>query len=150
MMRVRALAVALALAAIPAMTGCGSTASTSKPMSKEKFFAKAEAICARLVAQIKPIHNTDIGVVAPKIATYERAALDDFNKLTPPSYIADDWQQIINDQQAIADITVKLGEYSKAKNNKQVRTLLTAGENAQRKMLATARADGFEVCSHIA
>jgi hypothetical protein len=146
---------ALALTTALATTGCGSSStssssSSSSAMTREQFMAGAETICARLDAHIKPLHNTNFAQVAPVIVGYERAALIDMQRLTPPASLAEDWKQIVTDEQMIAEDTAKLGEYSKANNTSATLTIFHTAEKLQQQMLATATRDGFRECSHFA
>lgn len=149
--------VALMLAATTlAASGCGGVTKSSTPTAQAtqsqqgnaEFIRQADAICARLNAQVAPIHDTNFATVAPRLATLEQAALADLAKLTPPASIAGDWKQIVTSQQTIAEDTVKLGQYGKANNLNGARTLFFTIDDVQKQMIATAHRDGFRDCSH--
>ena len=147
---------ALAFSAMLVFAGCGgsSASKTSKgesaSMTSGQFIAKADTICARFKNKVAPLHNTNLAIVAPQLVAVERGALLELNKLTPPSSMAEDWKQILADQQQITEDTTKLGEYGKANNVSAERTLFYTGEKIQQQMTATAAQDGLKNCADIA
>jgi hypothetical protein len=133
-----------------AISGCGGSSQQAKQLTRQQLLAKADAICARLVAQVTPIHESDVSRAAPRIVAYERAALSDLNKLTAPSSLAYDWNQILETQQEVSNETIKLAQLTEEKNTGAARIVLTNLGKLQHEMLTIAARDGFKECSHIA
>jgi hypothetical protein len=63
--------------------------------------------------------------------------------------MANDWKQILDAAQRIADDTAKLGQYAKENNVKAEIPLYTADRPRQQQALATATRDGFKECAKV-
>jgi predicted nucleic acid-binding protein len=152
-MRIR-LSVLVLVAATLLSAGCGG--GSSKALTQAELIGKADTICVRLKTQLSgPALNAEIGNVssvariASRRAAIERAALAELGKLTPPTSLASDWQQVIADRRILADDLVKLGEYAKANNVKSLDALYLSSAKVGVRMIAMAKRDGFKQCSRV-
>jgi hypothetical protein len=133
-----------------AASGCGSS---PKPLTRAELTAKADTICEGVTTKLKSKtikSQRDIARVAPELASFEQAALDDLSKLVPPAALADDWKQFVAGAQTLAENTAKLGEYAKANNLKAAGHLITASEAVQQRMVVIAKRDGLKACEQVA
>ncbi len=166
MSRTRLIALALVATALT-VAGCGGSTKTvgatqassvgstqssspSGALTRSELIAKADPICRRVNAEISAkVYRTaaSIGQLAPELASFEQAATTELRSLTPPASLAQDWHQIVADNQTRAEDTAKLGEYIRAKKQAAANSLLISTGPIQRQMLAIAARDGFNDCS---
>lgn len=148
----RKCAAATALATtVLALAGCGGSA--EKPLTRSELTAKANAICKTVTTKLATKNITtqqDIARVAPELASFEQTALTELGKLVPPAALASDWKQFVTDAGTLAENTLKLGEYAKAKALKAARGLIDSSETVQRRMQTTAKRDGIVECEQAA
>jgi hypothetical protein len=90
----RAALIALALAVL--LPGCGGA--SGKPLTKEEYASKADAVCGKYNEQIKSFANpknlSDLAKVADKTLPILDQAIADLTKLKPPASekaLADQW-----------------------------------------------------------
>jgi hypothetical protein len=90
----RAALIALALAVL--LPGCGGA--SGKPLTKEEYASKADAVCGKYNEQIKSFANpknlSDLAKVADKTLPILDQAIADLTKLQPPASekaLADQW-----------------------------------------------------------
>lgn len=145
---------ALALAATTlAMSGCGGSSSSAKPLTRAELIAKADVICRRVnvkFASSKVASQQDLARVSSEIASYERQAFAELSKLVPPTSLANDWAQILTVTHTFADNTAKISEYAKSSNVAAERVLFASSQTIRQQMTATARRDGFSDCGQTA
>jgi hypothetical protein len=158
----RTYLTALAITAL-AVTGCGASTKSSgtsgsitsseaaeQTLTRPNLIAKADAVCHRV--NMKRTSNKigsqqEIAHSATELASYERHALTELNKLVPPAFLANDWRQILANRQTIADDTLAVGRDVNSNNVTAAHTLLSEIEQVQRRMFAIARRDGFNDCA---
>jgi hypothetical protein len=140
------------IAATLSVVGCGGGA--SKALSLSDLIARGDAICQRLNAEFSaapPVRGPqDIARISPQRAAMERTVAAELSRLTPPSSITRDWQQIIAYRRMLAEDTIKLGEYAKANNIEGMRLVFYSSVSLQERLLATGKHDGFTNCSRLA
>lgn len=138
----------IAMAAI--MFGCGAS---SKALTRAELVAKADAICGRLHrihASMSIKTRQDVGVVLPRVASYEQAAIGELEKLTPSESMAADWKQILAADRRLANYTRMYAQSVAADNSRAARALLSSAVNVQKTMAAAAQRDGFKECAGFA
>jgi hypothetical protein len=144
----RLAAVALATATLAA-SGCGS----AKPLTRAELIAKADVICKTVTVKLAGTHiktQQDFARIAPKLASFEQSALAELSKLVPPAELENDWKLFVAGAQTLAENTAKLGEYAKANNLKQARSLITSSQAVQQRMMTIAKRDGLKNCEQVA
>lgn len=79
-------------------TGCGSSASPSKPLTRTELTAKANAICRRVVSRVdwSKVSPAGLSRIVDRLAALEEQAASELEKLTPPPSIADEWRLIVD------------------------------------------------------
>jgi hypothetical protein len=131
------------------VAGCGGSSETAS-LSQTDLIAKADAICARVHVEYHANGYTtpqSIARLAPIVAGYEQTGVDELRELRPPASMVSDWNLIVDNAQAIAQDTAKLGQYARENNLKAATPLFTADRQVQQRALATARRDGFKDCA---
>jgi len=140
---------ALALAAVTLASGCGGSSKATRLTSAE-LIAKADAICARVHAEFHANGYSSLqsmALRAPRVAADEQTGARELRELTPPAAMADDWKQIVENAEAIAAETAKLGEDAKHDTLAELTPMLNTGEQRDRRVLAIAARDGFKQCA---
>jgi hypothetical protein len=130
--------------------GCGAS---SKALARAELVAKADAICGRLhrIHTSMPIKSRqDIGIILPRVASYEQAAIAELEKLTPLESMAADWKQILAADRRLASYTRMYAQSIVSDNIRSARALLSSAVNVQKTMAAMARRDGFKECAGFA
>lgn len=135
-------------------TSPSTTAATGKALSAPRLVAQADAICGKLnqeLAAAKDEYGTQAQAarVAAQRAGVEQTALNELSKLTPPTAIADDWQQMIADRRALIEDLNKASADATAKDLKAENAVLLVGTGLGPKMLAAADRGGFKGCGHV-
>jgi len=85
----------------------------------------------------------------PPLVAYERSALVEFEKLTPPASLAADWKLIVENFRILVDDNAKTAEYGKKGNFKGLEELNTPNNRATGQIVVLARNDGFGDCTRI-
>lgn len=153
------LAALTLMATTLAASGCGGS-SASQRLTRGELIAKADAICNRakakrasvkITTQQKITKQQETGRAMSQVAAYEHAAAAELAKLTPPTSMAGDWNQIVAATQTLAADIVRVSEYAKANRLKAASGLIfpAIGE-AERQIVTTARRNGFKDCARIA
>lgn len=146
----QALVVPLVLMTMASVTtGCGGS-SESQSLTRAELIAKADTICKNLHAKIHANGSStsqEIIRKVPQNASYEQTALSELRKLQPPTSIANDWKQILNGNQVLADDTVKLGRTAAEGHIQLAKPLISAAQRVQQQVLLTAKHDGFDDCA---
>lgn len=148
--RTHVASVALAVATMLAIAGCGG--SSEKPLTRAELTAKANAICKTVTARFasRSIGNSkELARVIPELASFEQNALAELSKLVPPAELADDWKKFVSGAETLAENTSKLSEDVKAKGLKNAGSLIAQSEAIQQQMQATARRDGLVGCEQV-
>jgi hypothetical protein len=122
------------------VAGCGGGAA-AKPGAA---FPLANSLCHRLNVELasstpRTASESIIARVAPQNAALEHAALKVFDKLTPPSRIAQEWQQILTYRRTLADELAALGEAEKKHDSKTSQALIGSKKHVHAELLALAR-----------
>lgn len=104
----------LLLLAVVLAAGCGGGGGGGKPLTRDQYAAKADAICGKYTEQTKALANpsnlSDLADVADKTLPILDNAISDLQKLTPPAderSTVDQWlaqvQNLRSDLQEIRD-----------------------------------------------
>lgn len=141
-------AALIALVAV-LLAGCGG--GKGKPLSKEEYASKADAICAKYNQQTKalasPQNLSDLAKLADKTLPILGNAIRDISKLTPPASekaLSDQWlTQVRNLEDDLREIRDK----AKAGDTQGVQAVAPKAteHNAQSNQLATQL--GMSVCN---
>ena len=165
---------ALALAATTlAASGCGgspkagstaapisTTATTAtvkvasgNPLTRAELIAAAGAICKRIDARHASLNLATQQAIAreiPVFAAYQKAALAELSKLTPPPSMAHDWKQFAAAAHTLARDMARFGEYAKA--NPPIATyarILPTIDKDERHVSALAKRDTINECEQV-
>jgi uncharacterized protein YceK len=159
--------VALTLAAIFAISGCGtgktstsssagSNATTSeaptKILTKADLIRGADAICRRIntFRHSETITSpATLARVLPAFAAYEQSAFTSLAKLTAPASMRREWHKILANFRTLADDTQIVAENAKSNTLSKVQRLGRALNHVRRQISTRAAYDGFSDCSSI-
>lgn len=123
---------------------------TGPQLTRAALIAKGDAICTRIDAQLEAAKNSteqDLARDLPLAATADQQEAAELSKLVPPTAIAKDWSEILNDIQAFSVYTAKAAGYAETGKFPEATSLVVAGNAVQKKFTILARRDGFKVCS---
>ncbi len=162
MLHAQLFALALLTLAL-ASAGCGeSTTKTTtvivtpprKPLTRaEKAqLARASAICKRIDARHSSLKlNTRPAIVRelPRFASYQRAALAELIKLTPPASIAHDWREFTAAAQTLASDTTRLATMSRPSSSRPPRGILATVGKDERYISDLASLDAINGCKQV-
>jgi hypothetical protein len=158
-----ALAAAATMIAVLLAAGCGgsskgtSNGSTASASAKSPMVARADAICKGMNAH-RTAANKEVGAVtsvaalktvaevAPFLQAFERSAIAELRKLTPPSELAPTWRKILAGTELLAEHAGKLGTEASAKNLKAVEVLIHEDQKSEKELIPIAAKAGFKHC----
>lgn len=163
LLRLRIYMPFVLVAAALAAGGCGggsSDARSAEPLPnsasspRSQLIARADAICRRLNTKIAAHKPANLGLAeiargAPRNAAFEKTALEELRKLTPPASMARDWRRMIAYRILLMEELVELGRYAKAKDARGIKTLTASKKRLHGKLFTTATHGGFKVCPQI-
>jgi hypothetical protein len=134
---------------VVALAGCGG--GSSKPLTKEEYASKADAICGKYSDQTKalatPKSLADLATVADKTLPILDHAIKDLNKLQPPTSekaLADQWIAKVTN---LKDDLQQIRDKAKAGDVAGVQAVVprATDDNSQSNQLATQL--GMSVCN---
>jgi hypothetical protein len=145
----RALPVALAL--VFPLAGCGGGGGSGKPLTKEEYASKADAICGKYNQQINSFENpknlSDLAKVADKTLPVLDNAIRDIGKLEPPASekaLSDQWLAQVRN---LKDDLQEIRDKAKAGSMDGVRAVVPKATEHNAKSNALARQLGMSVCN---
>jgi hypothetical protein len=153
-----ALAAVATTIAVLLIAGCGGSSNpVAAASAKSPMVAHADAICKRLNARRKAANKrvgtvtgvaglAKVAAVAPELVAFERDAIAELRKLTPPQEVASSWRKILAGAELLAEHAEKLGEAAGAKNLKAVETLSKEDEQSEKELIPIATKAGFKHC----
>lgn len=137
----------------PATSGAAASAAAAKTtpggsLTRAALVIQAGTICKRIYARrISPELLTQQGTKIPLFASYQRTALAELRKLTPPASMKSDWDRFAAATRKLASDTIKLGEYVKAGHVATISTPLAQTEQKDESRVAVlARRAGIVGC----
>jgi hypothetical protein len=132
-----------------ASVGCGGS-SKAVSLTNAELIAKTNTICARFNVKYHAHGSTtfqDFARNVPLLAQYEHTVAAELRTLRPPASLANDWKQMVDDEQTLANDTSKIVPYAKENKLSAVIPLMTMGQHIQQQLVAIAKRDGFsEIC----
>lgn len=143
----------LLLLAAAGIYGCGgATKSTSRALSKQQLIREADTICYGITAKRASTTFSsvkDYAQLIPALASYEKAAVSELEKLTPPASMAARWKQIIASATVMSEITNKAGEIAEKdpRGLEKTQSLNAKLGEAENQMIAAAKQGGFKDCA---
>jgi hypothetical protein len=129
-----------------------STTATAPALSRSQLIARADAICARVNTHLAhtTVHSSrELVQAAPGIAAFERSALAELKRLTPPVALSADWKTMLGGLELLAQATQKYGEYVGANQTGVATGFAQSVQERQRQVAAVAERDGFQSCGKI-
>jgi hypothetical protein len=153
-MRIYLIAV-VACAAVVVLAGCGSSAgagSTNASKSSALPIAtQIEQICVRRNGTISAAHsrvtNESTAEDSARVrASAERSSLAELDELIVPASYQPGWRAFLTYKQALIKAWSLLGEKGLGYHKGEA---LTDADEAEHKMLATARSLGFKECAQV-
>ncbi len=142
----RASLIALALVLLP---GCGG--GSSKPLTKEEYASKADAICGKYNQQIKAFANpknlSDLAKVSDKTLPILDHAIGDLSKLEPPASekaLADQWLAQVRN---LKDDLQEIRDKAKAGDTQGVQAVVPKATDHNSKSNELAGQLGMSVCN---
>ena len=137
--------------------GCGSNRPSNGPdMTRAELTARADAVCRRMNTMRHSIttgiasFERDYVLLLPPLVAYERSAVTELGRLTPPASLAGDWQEIITNIRTLTKNTATTIEYARSNNLKGLSELNTPDNEADQRIFAIATRDGFSDCAEFA
>jgi hypothetical protein len=131
-----------------------SSTPVGPPLTRAQLIARADAICKRrntAIDAVKLQSAKAAGVVrfASQSAALEQAAFLELGRLSPPTAMAANWQQILAYDRTLLEAVLDLGEYGKHRDARAISALAHSTEAVKRRLLAAASRDGFKYCSRV-
>jgi hypothetical protein len=148
------IAVASLAAIVLATSGCGSSSSGSSDtaLSRGELIAKADAICSHLKVQRKALlgqaTRAQFASRLGQAGNYAQTAATELSRLKPPTTLAADWKQIVENEKQLAADTVTLSGYLTTHNPRGARLTLASAGTLEQTTSGIAIRDGFGSCSH--
>jgi hypothetical protein len=145
----RALPVALALVFL--LPGCGGGGESGKPLTKEEYASKADAICGKYNQQINSFENpknlSDLAKVADKTLPVLDNAIRDIGRLEPPASekaLSDQWLAQVRN---LKDDLQEIRDKAKAGRLDGVQAVVPKATEHNAKSNALASQLGMSVCN---
>jgi hypothetical protein len=145
----RALPVALALVFL--LPGCGGGGGSGKPLTKEEYASKADAICGKYNQQINSLANpknlSDLAKVADKTLPVLDHAITDIGKLEPPASekaLSDQWLAQVRN---LKDDLQEIRDKAKSNDIQGVQAVVPKATDHNAKSNALASQLGMSVCN---
>jgi hypothetical protein len=142
-------AALIALALVLVLPGCGG--GSGKPLTKEEYASKADAICGKYNEQIKSFANpknlSDLAKVADKTLPVLDQAISDLTKLEPPASekaLSDQW---LEQGRNLKDDLQEIRDKAKAGDIKGVQAVVPKATDHNAKNNALAGQLGMSVCN---
>jgi len=135
-----------------AISGQMSTKSPSNGvLTRSELVTKANQMCYRLNARRATTtisRQQDFETLVPSLAAYESTVAEEMGQLKPPPSMAHDWQLIVGNAHAIAEITGSLHTYAQAATKSKAQ--VTVLQRSIQQMTSAAKRAGLKECSHFA
>lgn len=148
----RAAFVALALVVL--LPGCGGSNGGGKPLTKEEYASKADAICgksneqANAIANPQNLHNlSDLAKAADKTLPILDHTIKDIEKLEPPASeraLSNRWLAQVR---ALKDDLREIRDTAKAGNNQGLKAVVAKAAEHNSQSNALAAQLGMSVCN---
>ena len=145
----RALPIALALVFL--LPGCGGSGGSGKPLTKEEYASKADAICGKYNQQINSFENpknlSDLAKVAEKTLPVLDNAIRDIGRLEPPASekaLSDQWLAQVRN---LKDDLQEIRDKAKAGSLDGVQAVVPKATEHNAKSNALASQLGMSVCN---
>jgi len=142
-------AALIALALVVLLPGCGG--GSGKPLTKEDYASKADAICGKYNQQVKLLANpknlSDLAKVADKTLPILDHAISDIRKLEPPASekaLSDQW---LTQVRGLKDDLQEIRDKAKAGDMQGVRAVVPKATDHNSKSNALAGQLGMSVCN---
>ena len=142
-------AALIALALVVLLPGCGGA--SGKPLTKENYASKADAICGKYNQQVKLLANpknlSDLAKVADKTLPILDHAISDIRKLEPPASekaLSDQW---LTQVRGLKDDLQEIRDKAKAGDMQGVRAVVPKATDHNSKSNALASQLGMSVCN---
>ena len=142
-------AALIALALVVLLPGCGGA--SGKPLTKEDYASKADAICGKYNQQVKLLANpknlSDLAKVADKTLPILDHAISDIRKLEPPASekaLSDQW---LTQVRGLKDNLQEIRDKAKAGDMQGVRAVVPKATDHNSKSNALAGQLGMSVCN---
>ena len=142
-------AALIALALVVLLPGCGGA--SGKPLTKEDYASKADAICGKYNQQVKLLANpknlSDLAKVADKTLPILDHAISDIRKLEPPASekaLSDQW---LTQARGLKDDLKEIRDKAKAGDIQGVKAVVPKATEHNSKSNALATQLGMSVCN---
>jgi len=142
-------AALIALALVVLLPGCGGA--SGKPLTKENYASKADAICGKYNQQVKLLANpknlSDLAKVADKTLPILDHAISDIRKLEPPASekaLSDRW---LTQVRALKDDLREIRDKAKANNNQGLKAAVAKAAEHNSQSNALAAQLGMSICN---
>jgi hypothetical protein len=137
-------------AASAAANGGATAGGSSSSLSQSELASNANAICKRMHGRLLALSKGKTPSLEQAYllaVSYERKALSELKKLSPPVSLAGDWRQIITTLSVLAEDSTKYVEYTKAKNTNAATILSHAYSPIKHMGVNAAAHDGINECA---
>ena len=142
-------AALIALALVVLLPGCGGA--SGKPLTKEDYASKADAICGKYNQQVKLLANpknlSDLAKVADKTLPILDHAINDISKLEPPASEKALSDQCLTQVRGLKDDLQEIRDKAKAGDMLGVRAVVPKATDHNSKSNALAGQLGMSVCN---
>jgi hypothetical protein len=123
---------------------------TGKPLTRAKWIAEGDAICAHVnteVAAITAVSASEYGRLIPQIAAYYSTEAYDLSRLVAPAAMAGDGARIVNGIQLLSEYLHRSAQEFQAGDTRTATKRFRAAVAVQKQPIAVARRDGFKKCT---
>jgi hypothetical protein len=135
------------------ITTSAATSRASHNLTRSfRFIHTADAVCRRLNSELVLHRKTPkVSLVASTLrnAAVERRVVEQLSRLTPPAWMARDWQEMNADKRVLAQDLVRFAEYVRKHDARSRRALALSKLRMHKRLLRLASGDGFTACAQV-
>jgi len=138
--------------------GSGTAVSIPAPsgqvLTAAQLATRGVAICKRLnteieIGKVSNLSSTNLARIATRRVAFERAALAELSKLTPPVSIESAWRQFLTLRATVVEDLEKLKDDALANNTAGQKEVLISSATIEQRMLAPAKRSGVKTCAYV-
>jgi hypothetical protein len=135
---------------VSAPSSTGIKVATGKPLSRARFIAAADAICAKTntkLAAVTVITTRELSRQLPQVVLYDATETNELSKLVPPTSLAHDWSTMLNDFHQITEYSRTVTKDVQAHNMKAASPIIVSAQNLRQELNRVATRAGFKHCN---
>jgi hypothetical protein len=137
-------------ASVSAPSSTAVKVATGNPLSRTRFIAAADAICAKTntkLAAVTVITTREFARQLPQVVLYDATEINELSKLVPPTSLARDWSTMLNDFHQFTEYSRTVAKDVQAHNMKAVSPIIVSAQNLRQELNRVATRAGFKHCN---